>query len=76
MGEPIYIKSPSEIELMRQAGKITAGARSIARQAVRDGISTKQIDRHVHDFITKSGAYPTFLNYNGFPGSACVSVNE
>ena len=64
MGEPIYIKSPSEIELMRQAGKITAGARSIARQAVRDGISTKQIDRHVHDFITKNGAYPTFLNYN------------
>ena len=76
MAEPIYIKSPSEIELMRQAGKITAGARTIARQAVRDGISTKQIDRHVHDFITKNGAYPTFLNYNGFPGSACVSVND
>ena len=73
MAEPIYIKSPSEIELMRQAGKITAGARTIARQAVHDGISTKQIDRHVHDFITKNGAYPTFLNYNGFPGSACVS---
>ena len=36
MAEPIYIKSPSEIELMRQAGKITAGARTIARQAVRD----------------------------------------
>ena len=76
MAEPIYIKSPSEIELMRQAGKITAGARTIARQAVHDGISTKQIDRHVHDFITKNGAYPTFLNYNGFPGSACISVND
>ena len=76
MAEPIYIKSHSEIELMRQAGKITAGARTVARQAVRDGISTKQIDRLVHDFITKNGAYPTFLNYNGFPGSACISVND
>ena len=76
MAEAIYIKSSGEIERMRQAGKITAGARSIAGQAIRDGISTKQIDRIVHEFITKSGAYPTFLNYNGFPGSACVSVNE
>ena len=77
MGEPIYIKSPSEIELMRQAGKITAGARSIARQAVRDGISTKQIDRHVHDFITKNGA----LSVNdevihGIPGKRIVSSGD
>ena len=63
-------------ELMRQAGKITAAARSIARQAVADGVTTKQIDKHVHDFIVKSGAYPTFLNYCGFPASACISVNE
>ena len=76
MAEAIYIKAPGEIEKMRKAGKITAGARSIARQAVRDGISTRQIDRIVHEFITKSGAYPTFLNYNGFPGSACISLNE
>ena len=61
---------------MRQAGKITAAARSIARQAVADGVTTKQIDKHVHDFIVKSGAYPTFLNYCGFPASACISVNE
>ena len=76
MAETITIKSVRDIELMRQAGKITAAARSIARQAVADGVTTKQIDKHVHDFIVKSGAYPTFLNYCGFPASACISVNE
>jgi methionyl aminopeptidase len=76
MSDTIYIKSKSEIEIMRQAGRITAGARSIARQAVADGVTTKQIDKYVHDFIVKSGAIPTFLGYAGFPGSACVSVNE
>ena len=76
MSDSIFIKSPKDIELMRQAGRITAGARSIARQAIRDGVTTKQIDKCVHDYIVKSGAIPTFLGYDGFPGSACVSVNE
>ena len=76
MSDTIYIKSKSEIELMRQAGRITAGARSIARQAVADGVSTKQIDKYVHEFIIKSGAKPTFLGYGGFPASTCISVNE
>lgn len=76
MADMIHIKSPREIELMRQAGKITAGARTIARQAVRDGVTTKQIDKEVHDFIVKSGATPTFLGYGGFPASTCVSVND
>lgn len=76
MSDTIYIKSKSEIELMRQAGRITAGARSIARQAVAAGVTTKQIDKAVHEFIVKSGAVPTFLGYGGFPGSACVSVND
>lgn len=72
----IIVKSPREIELMRQAGKITAGARSIARQAIAAGVTTGEIDREVHRFITHAGATPSFLNYNGFPGSACISVNE
>lgn len=76
MSDSITIKSPREIELMRQAGKITAGARSVAREAVRAGISTKQIDRLVHDYIVKSGAVPTFLGYDGFPASTCLSINE
>ncbi len=72
----IIIKSPREIDLMRQAGKITAGARTIARQMVEPGVTTQQIDREVHKFITKSGAAPSFLNYGGFPASACISVND
>lgn len=76
MSDTIYIKSAAEIELMRQAGKITAGARTIARQAVRDGVTTKQIDKCVHEYIVKSGAKPTFLGYCGFPASTCVSVND
>lgn len=73
---PIIVKSPRQIELMREAGKITAGARTIARQAIAAGVTTAEIDREVHRFITKSGATPSFLNYGGFPGSACISVNE
>lgn len=76
MSDAIIIKSPKEIELMRQAGRITAQARSIARQAVADGITTKQIDKLVNEFIRKSGAKPTFLGYGGFPASTCLSVNE
>ena len=72
----IIIKNPKEVECMRKAGKITAAARSIARQAIADGISTKEIDREVNHFIRKSGAIPTFLGYGGFPASACISVNE
>ena len=76
MSDSIYIKSPREIELMRQAGRLAAGARTVARQALAAGVSTRQIDREVHAFLTKSGAVPTFLHYNGFPASACISVNE
>jgi len=74
--DAIIIKSPSEIEHMRHAGKITSEARSIGRQAVADGVSTKEINREIHEFIVKSGAKPTFLGYGGFPASACISVNE
>ena len=73
---PIIVKSPREIEYMRKAGKITAGARTIARQAIRDGVTTEQIDQEVYNYITKSGATPSFLHYGGFPASACISVNE
>ncbi len=72
----IIIKTAKEIELMRLAGKITAGARSIAREAIADGLTTKQIDKAVNEFIVKSRAVPTFKGYGGFPGSACVSINE
>lgn len=76
MSETIHIKSARDIELMRQACKITAGARSIGRQAVKDGLTTRQIDKAVHEFIVKSGAVPSCLGYEGFPAATCISVNE
>ena len=73
---PIVIKSAREIELMRVAGRITAGARTIARQGIAAGVTTKELDREIHRYIVKNGATPTFLNYGGFPDSACISVND
>lgn len=72
----IIIKSPREIELMRQAGRITAAARTVTREMVAPGVTTAQIDREVRHFIEKSGAIPTFLGYGGFPASVCLSVND
>ena len=72
----IIIKSPREIELMRVSGKITAAARSIGREMVTPGVTTQEIDKEIFKFIKKSGAKPSFLGYGGFPGSACISVNE
>ena len=72
----IVIKSKQEIECMKQAGRIAATALKLAGEALRPGISTKEIDTLVHDFIIKSGAHPSFLNYGGFPGSACISIND
>ena len=72
----IIIKSDPEIDIMRQAGRITAGARTIARQMVAPGVTTRQINREVHKFITKSGATPCFMTDGGFPTAACISVND
>ena len=69
MPESITIKSPREIELMRQAGRIAAGARSVGRQAVQAGLTTRQIDKAVHEFIVKSGAIPSCLGFEGFPAA-------
>ena len=72
----IVLKSDREMELMRQAGRIAAGARSIARQMIEPGVSTRAINKEVFHFIKKAGAEPTFLGYGGFPASVCISVNE
>ena len=73
---PIVIKSAREIELMREACRITAGARTIARQGIAAGVTTRELDREIHRYIVKNGATPTFYRYGGFPGNACISVNE
>ena len=72
----ITIKNERELTSMRKACKITAAARALAGELVRPGVSTKAIDRAVHDFIVSQGAKPSFLNYNGYPASVCVSVNS
>ena len=72
----ITIKNGEELAHMRQACKITAAARALAGEMVRPGVTTREIDKAVHDFIVSQGAKPSFLGYGGFPGSACVSVNS
>ena len=74
--ELISIKSPREIEAMRKAGRITAQARALAASMIRPGVTTHEIDKAVRRFIESQGAKPSFLGYGGFPGSACISVNE
>ena len=72
----ITLKSAREIELMRRAGKITAAARALAGEMVKPGVTTREIDKAVHHFIKSQGAEPSFLNYNGYPASVCISVND
>lgn len=72
----ITLKSAHEIELMRRAGEITAAARGVARDMVKPGVTTAQIDKAVFEFIRSQGATPSFLHYNGYPASVCVSVND
>ena len=72
----IILKSSHEIDLMRRAGKITAAARALAGEMVRPGVTTQSINDEVERFIRKQGAVPSFLHYNGFPASVCISVND
>ena len=72
----ISVKTERELEIMRRACKITAAARALAGEMVRPGVTTGEIDKAVHDFILSQGAKPSFLHYQGYPGSVCISVNE
>lgn len=72
----VTIKSDREIELMRQAGQILARVHMELGKAMRPGITTLEIDRLCEKLIRSHGARPSFKGYGGFPGSACVSVNE
>ena len=72
----IQLKNPDQIKIMREAGRITCEALLVARDHVRPGISTYELDRLVREHIEKAGAKPSFLGYGGFPGSACISIND
>lgn len=72
----ITIKSKSEIEKMRLAAKITGDVLKEIEKHIKPGISTKQLDKIAYNYIISKGATPSFLNYNGFPGSICASPNS
>ena len=72
----IYIKSPAEAVKMRKAGKIVYDTLELLGTYVKAGITTKELDTIAREFILSQGAKPSFLNYNGFPGSICASVNN
>jgi methionine aminopeptidase type I len=75
-GRMIQIKTPREIELMRAAGLVVAGAIAEVRKAVRPGVSTGELDAIAEDYIRSKGAVPSFLGYHGFTGSICASINN
>ncbi|MBB6734971.1 type I methionyl aminopeptidase [Cohnella zeiphila] len=72
----IVCKSESELNLMREAGRIVAETHRLMKQAVEPGITTGELDRIAEAYITSQGAVPSFKGYNGFPSSICASVNE
>lgn len=72
----IVLKTSHELELMKTACRISAEALQIAGEAVKPGVSTWEIDKIAHDYIIKQGAEPNFLGLYGFPGTACISIND
>ena len=72
----IVLKTSHELSLMREACRISAGALKVAGEAVEPGVTTAQIDKAVFQFIKEQGAIPSFLHYNGYPASVCISVND
>ncbi len=72
----VTIKSEREIELMREAGRVLAKTHEELEKALHAGMTTKEIDRLAEELIRSYGCIPSFLNYNGFPASVCISIND
>ena len=72
----IIVKSEEEIELLREPCAIVRDCLKFVGERIRAGMTTKEVDQLVYDFIKASGAEPSCLGYYGYPASACVSVNE
>ena len=72
----IRLKNSAQIAAMKEAGRITGEALLVARDMVRPGVSTLEIDEAIRRYIEKCGATPAFLGYGGFPASACISIND
>ena len=72
----VVLKTTGELAKMRKAGRISAEALRVGGEAVKPGVTTGEIDRIIKSYIHSQGATPSFLGYGGFPGSACISVND
>lgn len=72
----IQVKNSEQIAIMKEAGRITGEAILAAKERIKEGVSTLELDNVIRHYIEKCGAKPSFLGYAGFPGSACISVNE
>ena len=72
----IVLKTTRELSLMREACRISAGALRVAGAAIEPGITTAEIDKIAYDYIISQGAKPNFLNYEGYPATACISIND
>jgi len=72
----ITLKSPEEIEIMRKAGRIVAETLALVGETIKPGITTGEIDALVEEFIRSKGAIPAFKDYQGFPASACISIDS
>ena len=72
----IILKTSRELELMREAGRISHLALMAGVRAVQPGATTMDVNRAVHETITSLGGKPSFLGYGGFPAAACVSIND
>ncbi|MBP5618602.1 MAG: type I methionyl aminopeptidase [Clostridia bacterium] len=72
----IVLKTTRELQIMREACRISAGALSVAGKAVEPGVTTAEIDKIAYDYIRSQGAEPNFLHYNGYPATACISIND
>ena len=72
----VTIKTAEEIALMRKANQIVRDTLSLVEEKIKAGMTTAQVDRILFDYITKCGAVPSFLGYEGYPASACVSIDD
>ena len=72
----VHLKTAEEIQIIRESARILAQAHGEVAKMVKAGVKTKQLDTRAEEYIRDKGGIPSFLNYNGFPASLCISVNE
>ena len=72
----ISIKSERELQLMRESGKLTGEVLDYLQSQIKVGMTTKQLDKLAYDFIVSKGATPSFLGYQGYPASTCISIDD